>query len=136
MLELARWQHLSTAKNVNTMGSRLGLGKSFHLIFVLKPTETIFKHFLHCFVYWAFQFILNAVYLRFNANAHNFGCNDEGLPRFRMRAEQHLIKKNKLQVLILLLIVNLASTFCLLNGWNLIVFIVGIIFIWLRKVLI
>ena len=45
MLELARWQHLSTAMNVNTMGSRLGLGKSFHLIFVLKPTETIFKHF-------------------------------------------------------------------------------------------
>ena len=45
MLELARWQHLSTAMNVNTIGSRLGLGKSFHIISVSKPTKTIFKHF-------------------------------------------------------------------------------------------
>ena len=73
--------------------------------------------------------------MRFNANAHNFGCNYEDLPRFRMRAEQHLIKMNKLQVLILSHIVNLASTFCLLSGCNLIVFVVGISFIWLGTAL-
>ena len=51
MLELARWQHLSTAMNVNTIGSRLGLGKSYHLISASKPTETSFKHFLFIALY-------------------------------------------------------------------------------------
>ena len=118
------------------IGSRLGLGKSFHLIFVLKSTETIFKHFFALLCILSVPIYSNAIYLRFNANAHNFGCNYEGLLRFRMRAEQHLIKMNKLQVLIFSHIVNLASTFCLLSECNLIVFVVGISFIWLCTVLI